>query len=83
MPSEVTRSETNEGCSAGDHDRLDAHEAELGEALLDAPLDDVLQLDDPEDLRALGHDERSGAIVRHLFHLGADGLGELPPVLAT
>ena len=30
---------------AGDHDRLDAHAAQLGEALLDAALDDVLQLD--------------------------------------
>ncbi len=30
---------------AGDHHRLDAHPAQLGEALLDAALDDVLQLD--------------------------------------
>ena len=30
---------------AGDHHRLDAHAAQLGEALLDAALDDVLQLD--------------------------------------
>ena len=34
---------------AGDHHRLDAHAAQLGEALLDAALDDVLELDDAED----------------------------------
>ena len=33
---------------AGDHHRLDAHAAQLGEALLDAALDDVLQVDDAE-----------------------------------
>ena len=31
---------------AGDHDGADAHAAELGEALADAALDDVLELDD-------------------------------------
>ena len=34
---------------AGDHDGLDAHAAQLGEALLDAALDDVLELHDAED----------------------------------
>ena len=34
---------------AGDHDRPDAHPAELGEALDEALLDGVLELDQPED----------------------------------
>ena len=37
---------------AGDHDGLDAHLAQLGEALADAALDDVAQLDDAEHARA-------------------------------
>ena len=36
---------------AGDHHRLDAHAAQLGEALLDAALDDVLQLDHAQNTR--------------------------------
>ena len=33
---------------AGDHHRADAHAAQLGEALADAALDDVLEVDDAE-----------------------------------
>ena len=44
---------------AGDHHGLDAHAAQLGEALLDAALDDVLELDDAENLRLpVAHDQR-------------------------
>src|SRR5262249_1099442 len=50
-----------EAIVAGDHDRLDAHAAQLGETLLDAALDDVLQLDGGEDARAVGHHQRRGA----------------------
>jgi hypothetical protein len=46
---------------AGDHDGADAHRAQLGEALLDAALDDVLQEDDAEELAAVGDDERRAA----------------------
>ena len=35
---------------AGDHHRADAHAAQVGEALADAGLDDVLQVDDAEQL---------------------------------
>ena len=48
---------------AGDHDRLDAHAAQLGEALLDAAFDDVLELDDAEHARAFGDDERRAALL--------------------
>src|SRR5262249_50995867 len=47
---------------AGDHDRLDAHAAQLGEALADAALDDVLQFDHAERLAVLGDDERRRAL---------------------
>src|SRR5579875_2218270 len=33
---------------AGNHDRADAHPAQFGEALADAALDDILQVDDAE-----------------------------------
>ncbi len=49
---------------AGDHHGLDAHATKLGEALLDAALDDVLELHDAEDARALGDDERRAALLR-------------------
>ena len=41
-----------------DHDRADAHLAQLAEALPDAALDDVLQLNDAEHARALGDHQR-------------------------
>ena len=46
---------------AGDHHGLDAHAPQLGEALLDAALDDVLELDDAEHSRAVGDDQRRAA----------------------
>ena len=74
----------------GDHDCLDAHAAKLGEALLDAALDDVLELDHAEHLAAFGDDERRapllGDVVYRALHgrmhgtafgadVGPDGVG--------
>ena len=55
---------------AGDHDGADAHAAQLGEALADAALDDVLEVDDAEQPAVLGDGERRAA------RLG-DRLGDL------
>ena len=41
-------------------------------------LDDVLQLDDAEDLRAVGHDQRSAPTLRDLLHGLLDSIGEAP-----
>ena len=49
---------------AGDHHGLDAHAAQLGEALLDAAFHDVLQLDHAEHARPVRDDERRGAPAR-------------------
>jgi hypothetical protein len=57
---------------ARDHDGFDAHAAELSEPLLDAAFDDVLELDDAEHGRAVGHDERRRALLRDVVHDGAD-----------
>ena len=46
---------------AGDHDGADAHAAQLGEALADAALDDVLEMDDAEQLAVLGDGQRRAA----------------------
>ena len=46
---------------AGDHHGADAHAAQFGEALPDAALDDVLQLDHAEHARAFGHHQRRAA----------------------
>ena len=46
---------------AGDHDGADAHAAQLGEALADAALDDVLEVDDAEQPAVLGDGERRAA----------------------
>ena len=46
---------------AGDHDRLDAHDPHLGEALDHARLDGVLQVDDAEHAGPLGHHQRRAA----------------------
>ena len=69
---------------AGDHDGLDAHAAQLGEALPDAALHDVLELDDAEHLGAVGDDERRrarlGDGVDRAADVGGDGAAELPDV---
>ena len=49
------------GVVAGDHDGADAHAAQLGEALADAALDDVLEVDDAEQPAVLGDRERRAA----------------------
>ena len=46
---------------AGDHDGADAHAAQLGEALADAALDDVLEVNDAEQPAVLGDRERRAA----------------------
>src|ERR1700722_13692462 len=46
---------------AGDHDRLDAHAAQLAEALFDAAFDDVFQLDDAEDTGAVAYQQGRAA----------------------
>ena len=51
---------------AGDHHGADAHGAQLGEPLLDAALDDVLQEDDAQRLAAFGDDERRAALSRNV-----------------
>ena len=66
---------------AGDHDRADAHGAQLVEAVADALLDDVLQVDDAEDLDALGDDERRAAARRHAFDDGVEPGGHLAALL--
>ena len=53
---------------AGDHHRLDAHAAQLAEALLDAALDDVLELDDAEHAGAVAHHQRRAAAAGHVLH---------------
>ena len=67
---------------AGDHDGLDAHAAQLGEALADPALDDVLELDDAEHLGAVGHDQRACApalaiAVHRAADLGGNGAAQL------
>ena len=44
-----------QGIVSGDHDSPDAHLAHLVELLSDALLDHVLQLDDSENARSVGH----------------------------
>ena len=46
---------------AGDHHRADAHPAQLGEALPDAALDDILEVNHAEQLAILGHGQRRAA----------------------
>jgi hypothetical protein len=46
---------------AGDHDGADAHAAQFREALADAALDDVLEVDHAEDAAVLGDGEGSAA----------------------
>ncbi len=46
---------------AGDHHGADAHAAQFGEALADAALDDVLEMDDAEQAAVLGDRQRRAA----------------------
>ena len=49
------------GIVAGDHHGADAHLAQLGEALADAALDDVLEVDDAQQFAVLGDGQRRAA----------------------
>ncbi len=49
---------------AGDHDRADAHRPQLVEALADAALDDVLEVDHAERLVVARHGQRRAALQR-------------------
>jgi hypothetical protein len=49
---------------ARDHDRADAHAAELVEALDEPVLDRVLELDEAQDLAVAAHGQGCGAPVR-------------------
>ena len=66
---------------AGDHDGLDAHGAELSEALLHAALDDVLEVDDAEGAAVFGDDERGAAAARAMAsrRRSEPRRGSLPP----
>src|SRR6202034_3113167 len=44
-----------------DHDGLDAHPSQLAKSLLDAALDDVLELDDAQYPIAIRHEQRRAA----------------------
>ncbi len=50
-----------EAVVAGDHDGLDTHAPQLREALLDAALDDVLELDHAQHAGAIGHHQGGAA----------------------
>src|SRR5207302_8123305 len=68
---------------AGDHHRLDAHAAKFGKALLDAALDDVLQLDDAENTFAISDDERRAALLGDAVHVAADRRRKSPSPFAN
>ena len=68
---------------AGDHHGLDAHPPQLGEALLDAPFDDVLQLDDAEHRGPLGDDERRPAALGDRLDGARTSAGNVPPFACT
>src|SRR5262249_47054531 len=57
---------------ARDHHSLDTHAAQLGEALLDSTLDDVLELDDTKDMNAIADNQRRAAPSGHLVDDLAD-----------
>ena len=57
---------------------LDPHAAQLQEALLDAALDDVLQVDDPEDLAVAADHQRRCAAPGDLVHHVIQIAGKLP-----
>ena len=52
---------------AGDHHGADAHGAHLVEALADAALDDVLEVDHAEDAVVAGDGQRRAALVRDVL----------------
>ncbi len=64
---------------AGDHDRLDAHPAQFGKALLDAALHDVFEFDDAEHaciaVDRLGNDQRGAAAPCHAVNAGSHIIG--------
>jgi len=66
---------------AGDHDGLDAHAAQFGEALLDSALHDVLEFDDPQNPGTLGDGQRRAAATRDLIDECLDGLGKMAALL--
>ena len=57
---------------AGDHDGANAHFAKLREAFLDAALDNVLEPDDAQHARVVGHHQRSGARSGDFLHRGGN-----------
>lgn len=72
------------------HDGLDAHLAQVGELLLNAGLDDVLEVHNAQHAAVLGHDQRGAAGLGDAFdglvallgehaagclHIGAHGIG--------
>src|SRR5208283_2664778 len=67
---------------AGDHDGADAHFAELGEALLDAAFDNVLELDEAEGFGTVGHEERRGALAGDFLNFFHEALVNLAAVRA-
>ena len=67
---------------AGDHDRPDAHGAKLVEALLDAALDDVLQVDDADRFLVAHHGQRRATRTRDVVgdeRQGGRGVAALLP----
>ena len=48
---------------AGDHDGLDPHFPQIGELLFHAVLDDILQMDDPNDFMVLRHHQGRAPLV--------------------
>ena len=69
---------------AGDHDGADAHGAEAVEALADAALDHVLEVDDAEHARAVGDRQRRAALHRRSRRrLASTSVGSAPPSETT
>ena len=59
-------------------DSANTHLAQLGEALAHAPLDDVLQLDDAQHRRILGHHQRCGPALGDGIYLSVN-VGRVAP----
>ena len=70
---------------ARDHDGADAHAAQLAEALADAALDDVLEMDDAQQAAVAGHGQRRAAVLGDRFGDDADlpDLVGVPPAAAA
>jgi hypothetical protein len=60
---------------AGDHDGADARPPQLGKALADATLDDVFEVDDPQQAAVLGHDQGCPARLGDALHDGVQFRG--------